>query len=312
MSVLKGSKNFYSYEASDTLAYNLKNWLEYGLVEMGAYTPVKFSLATSGYTNLKNVYDERYGGSNRVYEGLGPSWVWESGISPIGTSINPFQVSGVYVNNTFYPSSTTSGSYAHTVDYERGRIIFASGVSATVKCEYTFRDISVYLSDTPQWKEIITQYLDKYDTLDTSSPSGMASVLKENRVWLPCVVIEVQDRTNSALQLGGGEINTYAVFYHVFSDNAFSAKRLIDTINNQYEKTLTLFDINSAPFPLSYEGSISSGALTYPEVSSRSSPYFWTYGAIISSRGGSMGNLSDVYTGTVVQSIEVARYLSTY
>ncbi len=313
MSTLKGNKNFYEYEGSDILAGNLKEFFQYGFTEMGAYTAIKFNLATSGYTNLKRVYDDRYGGFGRVYEGLGPSWVWESGISPIGMSISPFQVSGVYVNNTFYPVNT-SGSHSFVVDYSHGRVIFSSGLiePTSVKCEYTMRDIAIYMSDSPQWKTMVEEISDRYDELEDLAPSGISTILKEKRVWLPCVIIDVKDRTNKGLQLGGGEYSDYLVFYHVFSDKAFSNKRLADTISNQFQKVLTLYDINQSPQPLRFDGSIANGAQTYPQLANRNGAYFWTFAQIMNTNGGPVDNIFDLYRSECRHSIEVARYLSTY
>lgn len=312
MPVLRGNKNFYDYEGSDIVSQNVRQWLEYGLLEIGAYTPIRLTHATSGL--LKRVQDERFGGEGRVYEGLGPSWAWEAGVSGIGCSEPVFQVSGVYVNNTFYPTATTSGTYAHKVDYRQGRIIFDSSISssATVRCEYVIRDIGVYAADSPQWKIIIDEYEKNFDRLDTLSPSGMASILKNNRVWLPSVFVDVLDVSVRGLQLGGGEINTYSVDYYIFSDRPFSNRRLMDLIANQKDKVLTLYDINSAPAPLRYDGTLASGALNYRELSDRSSQYFWTYGHISNTRGYNKDNITDLYMSQVNHTIDVDRYLSTY
>jgi hypothetical protein len=313
MSVFKGSKNFYEFEMSDTLVSNIINWLRYGFLEMGAFTNVRFSLPNSGYTNLKAAYDERYGGIGKIYEGIGPSWVWESGVSPIGTNQTPFQVSGIYVNNTFYPTST-SGTHSYTVDYERGRIVFNNALSSTstVKCEYTIRDIGVFNIDSSNFKSLVDNYLDNFDNMDENPGSGLASILKENRIWLPSVFVDIQDRTNEGLQLGGGEISTFAMFYHVFADKPFENKRIMDTISNQDFKTLHLYDINTAPHKLNRDGSIPSGILPYTSLATRESPYFLTFAYIASSRANKTLDVSDVFRSQITQSVEVSRYLSTY
>src|SRR5688572_24263958 len=114
MPVFKGTKSFYNHEISDIVAQNLKSWLEYGLLEVGAYTPITFDSPASGYTVLQRAYDDRYG-ADRVFEGLG-EWAWESDVSTSISGLDPvFRVSGVYVDDDFYPLST-SGAYAHTID----------------------------------------------------------------------------------------------------------------------------------------------------------------------------------------------------
>lgn len=316
MPVFKGTKSFYDYEVSDTLAYNLKSWIDYGLLETGAYTIVSFgNAATSGYTNLKRTYDDRYDGHGRVYEGMGPSWVWEQDVYPVTNDIpRPLVASGIRVNNTFYPANTDSGPYAHTMDFRHGRVIFKSPVpdNTKVECEYTFRDVATYLVDDPEWKIIVDGHTEKFESLQLHSPSGMAQFLKESRVWLPSVVIEVGNRLNSALQLGGGDINEFDVNYHIFADNPFVNRRLADLLNNQYQHQMCLLNINTAQFPFTYEGALASGALTYPKLAIRESPYFYTYGYISETSGGPQGSSTDVYRAEVSHTISVDRYMSTF
>lgn len=313
MSVLRGTKNFYDFDITDTLSDNIVRWLEYGLTEMGAYTLVKFDLPTSGYTNLKKVYDDRHGGSGKVYEGLGPSWIWEEDISPIGSGmVAPFRASGVYVDNTFYPTASTSGAYAHTIDFRNGRVVFDSAQSGAVQCEYAFRDVSVHVAEDDSYKRIVSEYDDKFGNLATQSPSGMAQNLKDNRVWLPAVFVRVMDADHTGLQLGGGQIAKTRVMYHVFSDMAFSNNRIVDTINNQVHKTLHIYNQNTAPQTYNYDGSVRNDAITYKNLSLRSSPYFWTYARIQSSRGGVKEPDLDLHRGEIIQQIDVERYIGTY
>ena len=148
--------------------------LDYGLLELGAFTSVEFVAATSGYTNLERVADSRYG-SSRVYEGLGSSWVWESGVNVVPANTNaPFQVSGIYIDNVFNNISGV-GPNSFNVDYANGRIIFDADITATnVQCQYCFRDVEVAPVDSPKWKTLVDQYADRFDTLQELSPSGMA------------------------------------------------------------------------------------------------------------------------------------------
>src|ERR1700744_2376464 len=162
MPVLKGQTNYYNYEVSDILAENLKQYYSYGLVEAGAYTNIRINDPnTSGYSILQPTNDDRYN-VGQIYECLGAGLVWESNISPIGSTDAPFQVSGVYINNKFYSTSGTIGLYSHSIDYLNGRVIFNSGLSPLptdlVQAEYSMRDIAVYLVDSHHWKTIVTQY----------------------------------------------------------------------------------------------------------------------------------------------------------
>ena len=303
MSILKGTKNFYDYGVNDQVAYNLKNRLMYGLLEMGAFTNV-----SSGTLQRS---------SAKVFEGLGAGWVWESGVRTIDGSTSPYPVSGIYFNNAFYSVGTAiSGTYNSTwyVDYKNGRIVFNSDTPANtvVKCSYSARDVAIYLSDEPEWRIIVDNYLQRFAEINTTAPSGLASTLKRNRVWLPAIVIDMKDIDTEPLQLGGGEINNCSVFYHVFSDNAFSTKRLTDIILEQDETSFPLYNINTAPFALKYNGSLSSGAKDYVTLSNPTSPYFWTSVYLTETNGGYLNGDFEIHRSQFKQIAKVSRYNSTY
>lgn len=307
MGILRGQTSFWdNYEVLDIVEHNVINFLSYGLLELGAFTNVEFGSSISGYTNLQRVYDPRYG-YNKVWETFGPSLIWQSGLATVN-NIQPINISGLYLNNTFIPKNHV-GPNSYTIDYARGRVIFDAPQSGTVRMEYSFPDVAVYSQSSPQWQNLVNG---EYEDLENDSPSGLASVIKNNRLWMPSVFVRTADRTNSALQLGGGERNEIGIYYYVFSDKAFAAKKLCDIINNQQFKELTLYNINNIIPPLNYDGSLASGAKTYPQLADRHSPYFWTYGFIEVSRGGLVGEYIDLYRGELLQKMVVDRYLSTY
>lgn len=316
MSVFKGTTGFFQYDATDILRYNLTSWLDWGLLEMGAFESVDKDGRNSNLATLQEVKDERET-DGTVYEAFGPSIVWQSGLSPIAGSPDVINVSGVWIDGSFFPNGTT-GSDGFTIDYQNGRVIFNEDKSdSTIQMNYSFPHVGVYDSYSWQWRDIIDSYeAADFSNIGSDSPSGIASNLKERRVWTPCVILEVQDRTNQPLQLGGGEIHEYAVFYHIFSGRDFDVTRICDTLNNQESKTLKLFDVNKARssgvIPFNYDGSLPSGSLEYNTLRQNNNGYFWTYGRIDSSRGGKRPIFSDISRGEVVQSISVTRYPSTY
>jgi hypothetical protein len=308
--VIRRSNNFYDYSIVPNLQLNLKDWLEYGLLELGAYTSVKLSNEASEFSTLQRVNDRSYGGTGRVYEGFGPSWVWQSGVSTPDGYDGLFRPSGVYVNNVFY-SSATSGTYAHKIDYKRGRVIFDSAISssATVKCEYCFRDIEIYLASDERWLKSIGNYKDRYSTLQTFNPSGLASILKENRLWPNCVIVDIISKNRSTgLQLGGGQIAEYNVVYNVFSDNGLMYNSLIDTIADQQDKVFTIYDANKTPNIFNSNGTLASGALSYPVLADRNSNYFMTFGSIATSRSTTREQGYNFYNGQVFHLFKVDRY----
>lgn len=307
MSTLKGTKNFYDFGVNDQVAYNLKSRYMYGLVEMGAFTSIPYN---STYGTLQR-------SSAKVFEGVGAGWVWESGINTIDGSTAPYPVSGIYFNNVYFPiGSAISGSYTSSwyVDYKNGRVVFNTDTPANtvVKCSYCARDVAVYLSDDPEWRIIVDNYMQRFAEINDNAPSGLASILKRNRVWLPAIVIDMKSIDTEPLQLGGGEIQNCSVFYHIFSDNAFSTKRLTDIILEQDETSFPLYNINSAPFPLNHNGSLASGAKDYKTLSVGNSPYFWTSVYLTETNGGYLNGDYEIHRSQFKQIAKVSRYNSTY
>ena len=311
MGVFKDKRNFYDYSISDILGQNLKELFIFGLIEKGAFTVAEFANPnTSGMTLLQRSFDESLGGEGRIYEGLGPSWIWQTLVSVPSGFVQPFQVSGVYIDKVFHPISE-SGIFAHIVDYRKGRIIFDNAISGTplVEAEYAFNDIGIYLTDEPQWKLIIDEYFEEHNKLESLQPSGLAVDIKENRLWLPSLFIEVKERPNArGLQLGGGDISEFSIWYHIFTEKAFVRNRLLDILNDQFRKRIVLYDINNAPFSFNFDGSLASGALEYPQLATTTSPEFITFARVESSRGGPVDNLFDIFRGQVRSIIEIDRY----
>lgn len=308
MSILRSDRNFYDYHISDIVLFNLKERLSYGLLELGAYTVVDED-ESSTYRTLNKVHDRSLGGTGKVYEGVGASWVWQDDVTVPSGYPAIFQPSGVYVNSVFYPTASTSGTYAHYIDYRNGRVIFNSAVtSGTVECNYVANDVAFYMHDEKEWKTFISLADQNYSEIGSISPSGIASVLKSHRVHLPCVFLETVNKDHEALQLGGGEQSVFEIRYHILADNPFLRKTIGDIIDDQIQKVFPIYDIKDAPFPLDYKGRINDDALTYLELADSSSPYFMDKAMIVSSSVNYTTRINDLYIGRVRQKLKMDRY----
>lgn len=310
MAVLKLLHDYDQYPIGTIVANNLEQWFKYGLLEAGAYSNVSFSDAhASGYTTLERTVDESVSGA--VYEGFGPSWVWEQNFDVPDNNEEPIRPSGVWIDGDFYDTATASGVNEHYIDYRTGRVVFPNNIDedAVVQCEYTIRDIEVQLTDSGGWKTFIDKYKEGYSSISVDSPSGIGAVLKENRVWLPSVFIDVVSRQHSrGLQLGGGEISEIVVHWNIFTDNQFSRDWISDTLNDQMAKRINLYNTNDAPYQLNFNGSLVDNPIEYPELSQASGIYYSQPIYISSSRSVKNRLGVDLYSASVVQSIEVHRY----
>lgn len=308
MSVFKGPSLIYKYNVEDILQENLKEWLKYGFLEAGGYTNIQFNLPTSGYTTLQGIHDDRYK-DGQVYEMFGPGLVFETDIIPNGATPQPLICSGVWVNKAFYPTSGINGAFNHIVDFSRGRVIFNAPVNnSIIESEYCIRDIGVYTSDTTEWKTVVNAYSDQYTNTSKTAPSGLSSILKEKRVWMPSVFVELQDRDHIPLQIGGGEYADFHVFYHIISDRPSLNKSVMGIINDQEGKTINLFDPNISPKSYNYDGSVAVSGISYKALQIREGPYFWRNAWIEKSTGTTINDKLLLFRGEVKQKILIERY----
>lgn len=272
---LKGFDSVFDTTLNNELQDNIVEFLDWALLEKGNYQNVtlgELSPDNQDYSKLK-LSDNPNFQIGKVWEGYRSNWVWQSGISynpaPIVGSNNSIPgISGVYVNDTFYPSST-SGIYAHKVDYFNGRIIFDNPIptGSKVQAEYSFKYINVIYSHSLPWLREI-----QYRSMDLNSESNKSFDLPtEMKVQLPAIAVEiVPRRTLRGYQLGGGQFVDTDILFHCLAEDEFTRNKLVDIISLQNDKKIYMFNsneiANSGSFPLDYMGTPVSGALRYPDL----------------------------------------------
>ena len=276
---LKGFDSVFDTTLNNELQDNIVEFLEWSLLEKGNYMSVNLGeLSPEGvdYSKLRMSSNPSFP-SGKAWEGFRKNWVWQSGVSynpaPIvGTNNSIPGISGVYVNNTFYPSNT-SGTYAHKVDYFNGRVIFNNKIStnSTVKAEYSYKYINiVYANSLPWLAEIQYSSLDLNSDFNTLN-KGKYDLPTEARIQLPAIAIEVVPRRiMRGYQLGGGQYVATDVLFHCLAEDEYTRNKLVDIISLQNDKNIYMFNSNqiakSGAFPLDYNGFPVSGALRYPDL----------------------------------------------
>lgn len=276
---LKGFDSISDNTLGNEIQDNLIEFLDWALLQKGNYQNVTLGeLAPNGqdYSKLRPSSNPHYT-SGLAWEGFRKNWVWQSGVSYnppplVGTNNAIPGISGIYVNNVFYPSST-SGTYAHKVDYYNGRVIFNTPVSSgnTVKAEYSYKYINIiYANSLPWLREIQYRTLD-FPTSFNVTNKGDFNLPAENRVQLPAIAVEiVPKRSLRGYQLGGGQFVDTDVLFHCLAEDEFTRNKLVDIVSLQNEKTIHMFNsnsiANSGDFPLDYKGIPVSGALRYPDL----------------------------------------------
>jgi hypothetical protein len=293
---------FGGYELTDQLLYNLKFWIDHNLLQNGAYGIYEYDSASwfdDTESQLHLVPDERYE-YGRVWEAVGREFVWESGVSLGSGAIDPFRVSGVYIDGDFY-STDSVGINRHHVDYLNGRIIFDEPKNANddIRAEYTRRSVHVGFADSTEFRVMMLNAVEEF--LSDSLPSGTTS--REHQIWLPSIFIEVGTGKQRGLQLGGGQIKTRYVTFHIFADNPSDRNLLMDWLDYQSRTTFWMTDLNSITFPFDEYGDIVSGVTNWVDMVS---DHPWKRLRVIDSNSATINSLnSQLFRARVIYEVEI-------
>jgi len=254
------------YELTDQIAYNLKFFLDQGFVEHGGFGIYQLdseSFFDDDEEVLHPVKDERFV-EGIVWEGAGREWVWESGLNVPSGAIEPFRVSGVHVNGTFYPQAILGCPFAHHVDYQHGRILFVNPQNPDdkIQTEFTRRSVHVAFADREEFRLLMLESIEEF--LSDKSPSS--TPIREHQIWMPSIFIEVESGEQRGLQLGGGQIKTRIINLHIFADNPQDRNLLMDWLDKQSRKTFMMADLNKITFPFNEFGDIVPGTTNWADM----------------------------------------------
>jgi hypothetical protein len=258
---------------SSEIENNLKWFLDWSFLGIGGWSNV--IIPTSGafggtFDTLRLVNDPSYT-NGQVWEGARKDWVWETGSSY--SDYDPIQISGVYVNDVLKGSG--DATYGHHYNYPLGRVVFDNAISTTdtVKAEYSYRNVQVYVADeAPWWDELQYNSLRVDDTYYSSTGSGAWGILANHRVQMPAIVLEVVPRRRfRPYQLGDlSQFVQQDVLFHVVGENRWWRNQLVDILSYQIDSQLWLFKtdnlILSGAYPLDYRGMKVNSPLNYDDV----------------------------------------------
>ena len=272
MSSLKGISTFGDATITTHVRENLISFFDNGLIEKSGFINVE--VPTTWYYDglehrLRPVSDPRYN-NGQALEGFRSNWVWQSGNGALTSTDSSYPgVSGVYINDTFYPTST-GGDYAHHINHPLGRVIFDTAIStdSKVECSYSYKYVNVTKVDGLEWFKQIQQNSERADNTNFINNSGEWGVLGDNRFQLPAIGIElVNSRRMIGYQLGGGQTIFTDFLFHCVAEDAYTRDHLMDIVTLQNDKVIRAYDLNDISsnnvFPLDYRGVPISGALSY-------------------------------------------------
>lgn len=297
-------------EAIGNLEDNLKGFLDWSFLNIGAY--VNIEIPTSGIDGtllhqLKPVTDPSQ--KSKIWQSPYKEWIYETGIP----NQNPISISGIYLNNTFLPAPTGSGSYGYSINYPLGNISFTNPVASTskVELEYSYRHVQVYkANESPWWKEIQDQ---TYNVANFKSNRDYSTITSNHIIQMPAIMIEPIARTvQIPIELGSTQNWIIQdVLLHIFTENPVQRSNLMDILLLQKDKTISLYDVNKViknnVFPLNYKGQINPSGLNYYQIISNNQ-YYQHKATIKNSIISEINNFSSsLFNGIIRWSVEIFR-----
>lgn len=278
LSKFAGVTNYGDPLFSDILESSLHMFMQTAFLNIGAFTNITIPTGTypSGVGShssepykMRLSRDPRYV-SGRAWEGVRSDWVWESGVD---YSYQPISISGIYVNNTFLPTST-SGVSGYKINYPEGKIVFNNPISTTsvVKCSHSYRNVRISSSDTNWFQSIQFDSFRSDDIQFSQKGSGAWDVLSMNRIQLPAIVLESLPAVNmKPYELGSIRRTHYQdVFMHILAETPWDRKQIHDIVANQYQKRTMLINkkdlLQNNKYPLNFDGTLSENGMNYDQI----------------------------------------------
>jgi hypothetical protein len=282
MSTFYGVDNIGNNLLINQLETNMKSFLDWGFLNTGGFVnihrPVK-NIHENGLYKLYTVKDANFK-DGRVWQPARKDWVYETGLDV--NNHQPIPISGIYINNTFY-DTTTSGTYAYTIDYKNSRIIFNNRQSSNLNIEmsHSYRWVQIYnFADAKWWQEL--QYNpNNNEAHQKTKDKGDFTIPAHQRVQMPAVVIETVARgTSDPFQMGDKSQRISQDFlFHIIANNYTDRNNIIDILRLQEDKVLSFYDmdkvVKDGKYWLNFDGTLNPNRLQYDALSKLSSTYHW-------------------------------------
>lgn len=251
---------------SEKIMENLQCWLDWSMLEIGAYQNINVDDEDAWGNNLSTLYyrSEPNYTDGQVWGGFRQNWVWESGTAQ---SVQPIEYSGCWVDGDFHP--ITGGD--HYVDYTNGRIVFSSAISttSTVKAGYSLKWANFIDAEALPWFSQV-QYDSFRGDVFGINLGGSGDYNNETKVELPAVALQFGAGRYDPIALGGGQTAINEIVFYIFGETQSDVRKITDIISQQNEKTIWLYNpdllADSGVYPLDYRGMLQNGAKTYPQL----------------------------------------------
>lgn len=263
-----------SDKLAEIIGTNLVDYLTWSFLEAEGFTnvPVNTPGVDDQYAQEKLFPVHAQGvGDGSIWQAVNTDWVYETGME---VPSPPTIASGVYVNGTLYPTASTSGAYAHYINYPAGQVVFDSAIPLTsvVQAAYAWKWVSVYDNRIPWFQDVVLDAVLLDQQANTNNGSGTIALLDTYRVQPPLVLIEpVMRRGLTPYQLGSGAQDiSQDVLLHIITEHAYERNNLLDILTFQQDHTIILYDVNARrtanDYTIDWRGMTNTGAKMYPAL----------------------------------------------
>lgn len=264
---------------------NMELWLNHIFIQDGFYNNISVGEVDYYGNDLSlmtnTVEDPTFSIPGQTWQSSFKEWVHESGVSSTdNTYPSPLIASGVWVDGTFYPRYSYmpgyNATYAHTIDFRNGRIIFDTPIStsSTVQASFSYKDISVDFAD--EFEAENRPLLVETSLKDNPWQTGVERYPSYNARTLPLVLIDMRSSDSQGYELGNGtEILNMRGFLHIWSRDNFMKDMIEDSILERQRSVIAGINFNSTPFPLDSLGDKNLSYTSFSTYSNVWSPNFW-------------------------------------
>jgi hypothetical protein len=262
------------------LKSNLEYWLNDKLLREGLYRNISIGDAdvySMDMSKLVPISDDEDFKDGQVWQSAFKNWVYESGIpSSVSGVAPPTVASGISVNGTFYPEATTSGAFAHFIDFPNGRVVFLSPIltSSLVQGDFAHKEVTVDFAERfdNERMDLLTETAIK----DNPQQTGVVTYPSKEQRTLPAIWIDFLDRENDGYELGSKSlVSDFNGVFHVWGRDGFLRDVVEDIVNDTHRDVILGIDFNTAPFPLLSKGRRNPAYPGYAELARIHSPHFW-------------------------------------
>jgi len=259
------SLNFYGdFTLEDHIQQNVFGFLNYGLLEVGGFYSI--ALGQTNYQGQDESLLVPFVNNPSVtgytyYAASKSNWVWESNISlKYAGGSQPLVPTGITVNGVAYPTGVNVSGVGYHINFNKGAVVFDSPLAAgsQVKCPHTIRAVQLYPMESYTYR-----YFSNYWTQpQTVTSSGVDNSMLQ--AHLPAIFVGIDGYSTKPTELGSRNKWTKAKLrFDIVTTNPNELKKLCDTLYMMESRPLAMYDIQKAPKPLNYRGTLVSGIADY-------------------------------------------------